>query len=166
VDAAIDIRETAGAPATSVKEESGGHRLIADRVAAVFAQHVDEGFRLVTRETEIADEATGAAYRPELVLFGRSSDIHTIVELTGGEVMGERNTQRARCYRSIPSLENYVIVRADTPQITWFSRLDEKQWLFGAADDVKAVARLESPSLTLELAEIYEGVLAADGLSA
>jgi hypothetical protein len=162
----MDTREPDDAPDAVVLEDSREHRLIAHRIATVFAQCAGEGLRLVSRETEIADEEAGAAYRPEFVLLRPTSEIHTIVEVVALQEVGERYAKRARRYRSIPSLESYVIARSDTPQIAWFTRYGERQWLFGAADDIGASARLETPPVTLRLAEIYEGVFAADQLSA
>lgn len=69
---------------------------------------------------------------------------------------------RARCYRRIPSVEHYVIASSGKPQMTWFSRLDDGRWLFGAAEGLQAEAQLVSISTTLNLAEIYDGVFTAD----
>lgn len=144
---------------------NGVDRLIADRIAVAFREHGAGRFSLATRGTRIENRDGSCAYRPDLVLFDGNSEIHTIVELDASDDRGDGYSRRADCYRAIPSLQNYLIVRTEKPQITWFSRVGERQWLFGAADDVDASARLEMPPVTLKLAELYEGVLTADARS-
>ncbi len=142
------------------------HRRIADRIAAAFLEQGGERWRMVARETEVRDAETGRGYWPEIVLLDGSSNIHTVVEVDESAGCGDGYSRRGQCYRAIPSLQNYVIALRDKAQITWYSRLSERQWLFGAADDIHASAILETPPVTLSLSEVYEGVLAADAHSA
>jgi len=145
----------------SASEIHGMDRLIADRITAAFRKHCGGRFSVAREGTLIENGEGGCVYRPELILLDESSSIHTIVELVAMDDWGDWYTRRADCYRAIPSLQNYVIVRTEKPQITWFTRIDERQWLFGAADDISASASLETPPVTLKLAEVYEGVFTA-----
>jgi hypothetical protein len=121
-----------------------------------------DSLALATWATEIRSDAGDGSYWPAIVLFDADESIHTIVEVDASDSQGELYSRRARCYRAIPSVQNYVVARANKPQITWFTRLGEGRWLFGAADDIRASARLEAPPVMLTLAEIYDGLFTVD----
>jgi Uma2 family endonuclease len=69
-------------------------------------------------------------------------------------------------YRRIPSLQEYVLFSQDTPRLERFVRQGDGFWLFSEVDGLDAEVSLDSIGVTLKLAEVYEGVLAADGPSA
>jgi Uma2 family endonuclease len=69
-------------------------------------------------------------------------------------------------YRRIPSLQEYVLLSQDVPRLERFVRQGDGFWLFSEIEGLEAEVSLNSIGVTLKLAEVYEGVLAADELSA
>jgi len=70
-------------------------------------------------------------------------------------------------YREIPSLNHFVLVSTRRAHVEWYTRLDERRWLFREAQGLDAVVELERPRCTIRLADIYERVadLLAPGLT-
>jgi Uma2 family endonuclease len=64
-----------------------------------------------------------------------------------------------RRYQGIASLKDYILVSQDQPLVEVFSRADGGRWLYSSAEGLASV--IEAPSLgcTIELAELYEGML-------
>jgi Uma2 family endonuclease len=68
-----------------------------------------------------------------------------------------------REYRSIPSLQEYVLISQDRPLVEIFSRRENDFWLLRDVEGRDAKIALESvPEVTLSLAEIYERITFED----
>lgn len=67
-------------------------------------------------------------------------------------------------YRQIDSLREYVLVSSDTPRVETYWRQSDGRWVFDAALGREAVARLNSISVDLPLAEVYRGVVVPEPL--
>ena len=61
-------------------------------------------------------------------------------------------------YRSIESLQTYVLVAQDRPQIELFQRQDKGDWLLSVFKGLEARVSLEAISCDLALADVYERV--------
>jgi Uma2 family endonuclease len=62
-------------------------------------------------------------------------------------------------YRTIASLQEYVLIRQDRPFIEQYRRQENTPfWLFSDAAGLEAVIELQSIGCTLSLAEVYEKV--------
>jgi Uma2 family endonuclease len=70
-------------------------------------------------------------------------------------------------YREIPSLNHFVLVSTRRAHVEWYTRFDERRWLFREVEGLDAVVELERPRCTIRLADIYDGVedLLAPGLT-
>jgi Uma2 family endonuclease len=68
-------------------------------------------------------------------------------------------------YRSLESLQEYVLVAQDRPSVEVFTRRPDGRWLLGAYTDVDGAVPLESLSCEVPLAEIYDKVPLAEGLA-
>lgn len=76
------------------------------------------------------------------------------------EVLSNSTQRHDRCekfnnYRQLDSLEEYVLIAQDKRQVEIYRRAEQWQALLAAENDA---VRLESLGLTLNLADIYEGV--------
>jgi Uma2 family endonuclease len=69
-------------------------------------------------------------------------------------------------YRGIPSLQEYVVLWQEKPAAERFTRQGDGFWLLSEWRGLESEIRLDSISAQLRLSEVYEGVFAADGLSA
>lgn len=64
-------------------------------------------------------------------------------------------------YRTIESLQEYVLVSQDAPQIEIFRRQSTDQWLFTNYSGVEAIAQLESIHCAIPLGDLYTGLIPA-----
>ena len=61
-------------------------------------------------------------------------------------------------YRQLDSLEEYVLVSQLTPRIEMFFRQSDGTWLFDAASELTATAKLRSLKIDLPLTDVYAGI--------
>lgn len=66
-------------------------------------------------------------------------------------------------YRSLDSLQEYVLISQREPLVEVFRRQPEGLWLFAAYRGLETTASLASINVDLELAEIYTGIAFGDG---
>ena len=64
---------------------------------------------------------------------------------------------KARHYRSVPTLRDYLLVATDRVAVEHFSRQDEHHWTFVEYTDLTQEIALPSIGCTLPLSEIYYG---------
>ncbi len=62
-------------------------------------------------------------------------------------------------YRSLPSLEEYVLVAQDRQRIEVFRRMDNQEWRLSRYDGAETVLPIESLNISIPLGEIYEGIV-------
>jgi Uma2 family endonuclease len=89
-----------------------------------------------------------------------------IVEVLSPSTAGYDHDTKWLNYRRIPSLQDYLLVSQDRARVERFTRHGDGFWLFSEVEGADAELRLESLNVVLNLAEVYEGVLAADDQSA
>jgi Uma2 family endonuclease len=61
-------------------------------------------------------------------------------------------------YRTLPSLEEYLLVSQDTPRIERYLRQNDGQWLFSDTTGLEASLELPSIGCTLSLSDVYNKV--------
>ena len=81
-----------------------------------------------------------------------------IVEVTSKSTEWKDFTEKLIAYQRLASLQVYLIVAQDQPQVTLFYRDAEGAWDVARFDDLEQTLTLPCPECTLSLADIYEGV--------
>ncbi len=81
-----------------------------------------------------------------------------IVEVTSKSTEWKDFTEKLIAYQRLASLQVYLIVAQDQPQVTMFYRDAEGAWDVARFDDLEQALTLPCPECTLTLADIYEGV--------
>jgi Uma2 family endonuclease len=66
------------------------------------------------------------------------------------------------CYRTLDSLQAYVLVHQDEPRIELYTRHPDGSWRFEAANGIDATIRMEEIDCELRLADIYRRVVFSD----
>lgn len=61
-------------------------------------------------------------------------------------------------YRSIPEMEEYILISQKTHQIMQYSKTEAGKWLLSEYETENATIHLASINFKLELSEIYTGV--------
>ena len=67
-------------------------------------------------------------------------------------------TKKFEYYRSLESLEEYVLVASDEPRIETFFRQADGTWAFQSWTGLEAQVKLRAVSVTLPAREVYAGV--------
>lgn len=67
--------------------------------------------------------------------------------------------KKSQYYRSIPSLQEYLLIAQDTPYIEHFVRYGEHQWLLTEITDAQGSIQLASLKYTLRVADLYAKVV-------
>ena len=81
-----------------------------------------------------------------------------IVEVLSPSTEGYDRGEKFSRYRTLDSLQEYVLVSTDTPRIEVFTRQPEGTWLLTPFVGLEANARIRSLQIELPLAEAYAGV--------
>ncbi len=81
-----------------------------------------------------------------------------IVEVTSKSTEWKDFTEKLIAYQKLASLQVYLIVAQDQPQVTMFYRDAEGAWDVARFDSLEQTITLPCPEATLTLADIYEGV--------
>ena len=66
--------------------------------------------------------------------------------------------EKFAAYRSLDSVQDYLLIRQDRPHIEHYAKQAPHQWLLTDYEGLDATLSLESLSLTLSLNELYEAV--------
>ncbi|MEM6529173.1 MAG: Uma2 family endonuclease [Chloroflexota bacterium] len=61
-------------------------------------------------------------------------------------------------YQQIPSLQDYVLIYQDKPQIDCYSRGSNNTWILKRAQGIAAILQIPSIGQTVALADVYNRV--------
>jgi Uma2 family endonuclease len=81
-----------------------------------------------------------------------------IVELLSDTTRDFDRGEKFRHYRTLTSLQEYVLVAPDMLRVAHHVRQPDNRWLFSETTDSGATITLESIGCTLALADVYENV--------
>ena len=155
------------------------HGLIAQNIAQTLGTALrGRGCRVLSQGTLIAAEAGDDTFAPDVLVFCgearrrrlRGTDVLgnpvLLVEVLSPSTADYDHGRKWLSYRGIPSLQHYLLVAQDQPRVEWYTRHGEHFWHYAETIGMQSEIRLESLNVRISLAEIYDGVLAADGQSA
>jgi Uma2 family endonuclease len=91
--------------------------------------------------------------RPDMV-----TNPTVIIEVLSPSTEGDDRGRKFRHYRTIASLQEYVLIAQDEYRIEHYVRAENGWWRFTEATDLEASIQLESIGCTLALADVYERV--------
>jgi Uma2 family endonuclease len=87
-----------------------------------------------------------------------------VVEVLSPSTANYDRGEKANMYRRIPSLKDYLLVSQNEPLVQHDQRFgDEGLWLLGETEGLDAAVELESIGCVLQMADIYDRVLARPG---
>jgi Uma2 family endonuclease len=79
-----------------------------------------------------------------------------VIEVLSGSTEGYDRGEKFRCFRTLPSLEQYVLVNSSDQGIETFTKQDEKHWLMTFARESDEKVKIGSCEFTV--GEIYRKV--------
>jgi Uma2 family endonuclease len=155
------------------------HGLITENLAYALRTRLRAGgCRVLSQGTLVAADGSDDTFLPDVVVFCgearrrrvRGTDVLgnpvLLVEVLSPSTADYDHGRKWLSYRSIPSLQHYLLVAQDQARVEWYARHGEHFWHYAEVIGTEGEVRLESLNVTISLAEIYEGVLAADERSA
>ncbi|ANV89643.1 Uma2 family endonuclease [Picosynechococcus sp. PCC 8807] len=81
-----------------------------------------------------------------------------IIEVLSPSTKNFDQTAKFLYYRTLPSLEEYLLVGTESPFVQCFRRQTQDIWTVQIYEGLEAIAHLESFDLDAPLTDIYEGV--------
>ncbi|EPF22283.1 Uma2 family endonuclease [Microcystis aeruginosa] len=81
-----------------------------------------------------------------------------IIEVLSPSTSGYDRGDKFRYYRSIPQLNQYLLVSQEEILIESYSKTSENNWLLQEYTQARGIISLDSLGISLNLADIYEGV--------
>jgi Uma2 family endonuclease len=85
-----------------------------------------------------------------------------IVEVLSASTEAYDRGKKLDSYRTIPSLQECVLIAQDEYHVYVYTRQPDNRWLLSEADDVNEVLSLDSIGCRLPLAEVYRKVKIAE----
>jgi Uma2 family endonuclease len=157
---------------------SGGslrHSLIAGNWGSELRLQLrDRGCRVFTSDARVRTSKTGSYLYPDVsVVCGgpqtheNSNDIlvnpQLVIEVLSPSTAGYDRGRKFERYREIASLQDYILVHADSPWVEHFARQQDASWIFREYRGLDGAVPISSLDCFVRLAEIYSGVLDLPG---
>lgn len=119
-----------------------------------------------TSDVKVRAQRSKAYYYPDVIVGCQRDEADEyylekpclIVEVTSKSTEWKDFTEKLIAYQKLVSLQVYLIVAQDQPQVTLFYRDAEGAWDVARFDSLEQTITLPCPEATLTLADIYEGV--------
>jgi Uma2 family endonuclease len=80
-----------------------------------------------------------------------------IIEVLSPSTEGTDRREKFMNYRRIPTLEEYILIAQDTPEVTIYRRSTD--WKPTILTTLEAVGEIQSIDLSLPVAQVYDGAL-------
>ena len=143
------------------------HNRIAGNVFSALRTHLDGG----PCHPYITDLKVGLSvgrdefyYYPDVLVVCGAEDLASsivrdpklVLEVLSPSTQRVDRQEKAVNYRHIPSLDEYILVAQDRPEVTIYRR--EDNWLARILTDLEEVAEFRSLALSLRLERLYAGI--------
>jgi Uma2 family endonuclease len=147
---------------------SVAHNLIIGNVHRAFANHLHGGpcrTFLSGYKVRLKINRDEFLYYPDvMVACGREGvekyflrNPKVIIEVLSPSTEGTDRREKFINYRRIPTLEEYILIAQDTPEVTIHRRSTE--WKPTVLTALEAIGEIQSIELSLPLAQVYDGAL-------
>jgi Uma2 family endonuclease len=148
------------------------HAVIISNLAEILLFGVDRTlFKVFTQDPCICIMIDGVRLRariPDATVTPKKIDYNefgeTLNPLVVFEIISPSSTktdyiEKLREYKSVDSLQDYLIVEQKTIQITHYQKVSETEWIERNYDSKKDMINLSTVAVTLPIVAIYENVL-------
>ncbi len=81
-----------------------------------------------------------------------------IAEVLSESTESYDRTDKFRAYRTLPSLQEYLLIAQDTIRVEHYRKQDSQTWLFAEYGDRQDVVTFPTLGVSLALVELYEAV--------
>jgi Uma2 family endonuclease len=125
----------------------------------------DKNFVVYSQGTHIRIDITGSSRMPDIAVVSKKDEkrnaLHQIlnptvlVEVLSKSTQAKDKNEKLDEYQTIESLEEYVLISQDQPQVTKFSKIDSWHWNQEILKGLDKVLHLQSIGFEISLQEIY-----------
>lgn len=148
---------------------SGRHNLITMSAShSLYPVAIRKGCNIFASDTRVYIPATGDYTYPDITIVCGTPDYQDgdvdillnptiIIEVLSTSTESYDRGRKFKNYRSIPTLQGYILIAQDTAEIEQYIRQDDK-WIYSAAIGLQSVIALPTLEATLELSKVYEQV--------
>ena len=81
-----------------------------------------------------------------------------IAEVLSGSTQGYDRGDKFAAYRTIPTLQEYLLIDQYTMHVEQYAKTDANKWIFSEYDGLEATFSLVSVPFNVELADVYDKV--------
>jgi Uma2 family endonuclease len=146
------------------------HCLVKDNLAGEASQQLKDGpYRVLTSDLRVKIKQTGLYTYPDIVIvcdgpefedevFDTLLNPRAIVEILSDSTEKYDRGAKFAHYRTIPSLQEYVLIAQDQALVERFVRQPDGSWLLTAFADMAQVFAFNSVPVRVPLVDIYRGV--------
>ncbi len=145
------------------------NRIVGNTFASLHAQLRRSACSVFASDMRVRVPATGLYTYPDISALcdepqfeDDESDIllnpHMIIEVLSPSTEAYDRGAKFDHYRSIESLQTYVLITQDKPQIELFQRQDQGHWLLTVVKGLEASVSLVAIGCELALTDVYERV--------
>ena len=149
---------------------SYAHNLIVMNTgASLHAQLRGRPCRVLPSDLRLFMQMTNSFFYPDLTVvcgqpqFGYGSpdtllNPAIVIEILSPSTEGDDRGRKFQQYRTIESLQEYLLIAQGTPRIEHFVRQTSDLWLFSESVGMEATAHLPTIDCALPLADVYQDV--------
>jgi len=166
--------ETLQGPALAMAGAGWAHnRLVANAILLLGTELRSRPCQVVSSDMRVRVSATGLYTYPDVTvvcgdpqfLAERRDTLLTptlIVEVLSPSTEAYDRGRKFEHYRSVESLNEYLLIASERVQVDLFTRQSDGHWLFTSAASLEDVLELKSVGCRLALAELYSKVELAE----
>jgi len=142
------------------------NRIVRNLITSMADAADHSGCETYFSDIKVRTEKYKTYYYPDVVVSCEqddSSDYYLekpclIVEVTSASTLRKDYLEKALSYQSIDSLQAYLIVAQDKPQVDMLFRAEDRSWQLQQFSHLEDELVLPCPDMTLTLAMAYSGV--------
>jgi Uma2 family endonuclease len=146
------------------------HNTVSGNIIGILHRQKRKGYRIYPSDMRVKTPTKLYAYPDIIVVCGQPEIVNErgqdtllnpilIIEVLSPTTETFDRSDKSWHYRSIPSLQEYVLVAQDKARIERFLRHSDGQWLHMIADGLDASLPLQSVGASLPLSEVYDEVM-------
>ena len=146
----------------------GIHNIISGNFYMALRNHVqNSGCRVYFADLKVKLNEGSRFYYPDLLVTCDERDEPNqafvnfpklIIEVLSDSTEGFDRGKKFQDYRTLPSLQAYLLVNAREYLVECFQRTPQNFWLLKSYEGLEAIAKIDSLNLEIPLAEIYATV--------
>ena len=152
------------------------HNKIQVNITVVLSNQLEAiGCEGLSSEMRLRIPACNRYYYPDLMFICEPEELEIreglenllnpsiIVELLSPSTEKFDRGDKLACYKTIQSLQYYLLVSHDKPLVEIYSRLDELSWAYEGISGIDSTLILDKLECSVKLATIYRGVAFSEG---